>query len=181
MSVLSSPFELDASSVKIEIRPRIQGALALTAKKPLLGFRALRVRWNGAAAPGGQVAAVEIDPSTIFVVPGDIADSDRAKIEALARDELLAARAHPAIVYSVSAVETDPQGAVRLRGELVLRGSRAPLDLDFRREGGADVYRCELEVDLPQFGIKPPSAMLGALRCAERVPVAVEARLPSSA
>lgn len=134
--------------------------------------------WRGEGSAEGAGVA-EIESASIYVSSESIPESDRRKIEAQAREELLAAREYPLIVYRAAVAEPGPEGRILLQGELTLRGRSKPFSLEFTPSPESGVFRCESGIDLPSFGIRPPSAMLGALRCAPFVPVAIELRPPS--
>ena len=92
---------------------------------------------------------------------GALGESDRQKIERTIASEVLHAREHPAIVFASSAITAEGEG-FRVAGDLTLHGKRRPLTFVVRPEGDRMVAAVRLHQ--PDFGIKPYSAMLGALK-----------------
>src|SRR5215472_5047976 len=86
-------------------------------------------------------------------------DSDQ--IEENIRRDVLEPDRHPDIRFRSSRVEERSGGYV-VTGTLEIRGTTRPLELRVDREG--DRWVSEVRLHQPDFGIKPYSAMLGALR-----------------
>ena len=110
------------------------------------------------------------DPTSLTVVgarshgavqPGALGESDRHKIERTLQDEVLHVREHASIVFTSSAVTAEGEG-FRVAGDLTLHGKTRPLTFVARPEGERMVVSVQLHQ--PEFGIKPYSAMLGALK-----------------
>ena len=110
------------------------------------------------------------DPASLAVVgalhdgaaqPGAISESDRHKIERTIQDEVLHVREHASIVFTSSAVTAEGEG-FRVAGDLTLHGKTRPLTFVARPEG--DRMVAVVRLHQPDFGIKPYSAMLGALK-----------------
>lgn len=98
--------------------------------------------------------------------PAALSSANRAEIEKTIVHEVLDARRHPQVRYEASQVS-----AQRVEGQLTLRGVTRPLPGVRRDEGGRRV--AEFELDQRDFGIKPYSAMLGALKLKPEVQVRV--------
>jgi polyisoprenoid-binding protein YceI len=92
--------------------------------------------------------------------PRALSDRDRREIEATIVRDVLHARTHPAIEFRSPPVA--PSGELRIEGTLSIRGRERPLVLEPRREGDRAVI--ETTLDQTAFGIRPYTAMLGALR-----------------
>jgi YceI-like domain len=93
--------------------------------------------------------------------PGSISESDRHKIERTILDEVLQAREYASIVFASSAVTVEGEG-FRVAGDLTLHGRTRPLTFVARPDGERLVVAVRLHQ--PDFGIKPYSALLGALK-----------------
>lgn len=105
------------------------------------------------------------------VVPGALSEGDRIKIEQTIRREVLQASVHPEIRVDLRAEAmemTDDAGQAdgeftgRGTAMLQLRGTRAPVAIVVRH--GEGETRCSCEFKQSDFGIRPYSAALGALR-----------------
>ncbi len=108
--------------------------------------------------------------------PGALGESDRHKIEHTIAEEVLHAREHASIVFVSSAVTAEGEG-FRVTGDLTLHGKARPLTFLARPEGSRMVAAVRLHQ--PDFGIKPYSAMLGALKI--KPDVTVRCSLPRAA
>ncbi|HYZ90133.1 MAG TPA: YceI family protein [Myxococcales bacterium] len=120
------------------------------------------------------------DPASLRVVaamragkedPRALSDRDRAEIERNATREVLEANRYPEISF----VSSEVLGG-RVRGTLKLHGRESSGEFPFEESGG----RCiaSIDLDMRRFGIRPYSAMLGALRVAPMVRVVVTTRSP---
>jgi YceI-like domain len=97
-------------------------------------------------------------------------DDDKANIAKTIDDEVLKGGA---IEFRSTQVERRPDGITSVTGELELGGRRAPVAFelasrDGRLSGTATVKQTD-------FGIKPYTALFGALKVADEVRVAIEA------
>jgi len=135
--------------------------------------------------PGSRAVTVEVDAASLRVasalrdgrpLPGALSAADVREIERTIASTILRAREHPAIRFASEAVEPRDDGGLDVRGRLTLAGVTRPLALAARREGERLV--AEARIAQPDFGIRPYSAMLGALKV--RPVVAVRATIPAS-
>ena len=92
--------------------------------------------------------------------PAALSDRDRREIEATIVRHVLDASRFPFVEFRSGSVAPSP--GARIEGTLSIRGHDRPLALDVRREGERAVVEAILHQ--PDFGIRPYSAMLGALR-----------------
>lgn len=90
-----------------------------------------------------------------------ISDDDRKKIEGQIVEDVLHADRHPLIVFRSTAVSPDGEG-YKIDGVLELNGHARPVSTHARRSNGH--IAAELTLHQPDFGIKPFSAMMGALK-----------------
>jgi len=109
--------------------------------------------------------------------PRALSEKDRREIEATIVRDVLDARRHPAIDFRSSAVAaTVAPAEIQIDGTLSIRGRERPLRLLARRE--ADRAVIETAIHQPDFGIRPYTAMLGALRIKPDVAVRVTTPWP---
>lgn len=101
---------------------------------------------------------------------GALSDRNKREIEGNIEGDVLHARRYPEIVFRSTKVEGTGDER-RIEGVLSLHGSERPLAAVARRQAGRWVT--EVELHQPDFGIKPYSAMLGALKVQPRVRVRV--------
>jgi len=106
-----------------------------------------------------------------------LSERDRREIEATVVRDVLDARSHPAIDFHSSTVAaTVAPAEMQIDGTLSIRGRERPLSLLARREGDRAVI--ETAIHQPDFGIRPYTAMLGALRIKPDVAVTVTTPWP---
>ncbi|GAC1339586.1 MAG: hypothetical protein NVSMB23_08810 [Myxococcales bacterium] len=93
--------------------------------------------------------------------PAALSERDRRDIEATIARTVLDAPGHPFITFRSSAVTPETNG-YRVAGLLAIRGRERTIGVAARREGDRAVVEARLHQ--PEFGIKPYTAMLGALK-----------------
>jgi polyisoprenoid-binding protein YceI len=146
--------------------------------------------WSGELEIGADAAPVglevRIDMSSLVVRDGSgglkpLSDRDRREIAATARKVLSVPR-HPDATFSATTFEPagpDEAGGV-ITGTLTLAGQARPLRLDVRPSGPGG-YVATASVTQSDFGIKPYTGFLGALKVADAIGVRVEISLPQAA
>ena len=105
---------------------------------------------------------------------GALSERDRREIEAAIVRDVLDAKRHPAIEFRSRTVA--PGAGAGIEGILSIRGRDRPLTLELRRDGDRAVV--ETTIHQPAFGIRPYTAMLGALRIRPDVRVRITAPWP---
>jgi hypothetical protein len=119
------------------------------------------------------------DPTSFAVVhalkqgkpnPGSLSDKDKRQIIENLRRDVLDARKHPEIRFVSEAVTRDGN-ALRVQGQLSLNGVTRPLTVTARRVDGR--WNAEVDLRQPDFGIKPYTALMGAIRIKPAVKVRV--------
>jgi polyisoprenoid-binding protein YceI len=106
-------------------------------------------------------------------VVDDISDSNRKDIERNA-EKTLEPRKYPKIQFRSVSVKRDGNRA-HIEGDLALHGVTNPISLDAHNDGQR--WTAKIVLDQRKFGIKPFSAMLGALKI--KPDVEVEISIPS--
>lgn len=91
----------------------------------------------------------------------ELTGDDMEEIEGQVVKDVLHADQHPLIRFRSTAVRRDAEG-LRIEGDMVLNARTRPVVGTVRRIG--DEYFAEMTINQPQFGIKPFSAMMGALK-----------------
>ncbi|MDP9229012.1 MAG: YceI family protein [Actinomycetota bacterium] len=105
-----------------------------------------------------------------------LADDDKADIQQTIDDEVLKG---DAIEFRSTSVEpSDDGGRLRVGGDLKMAGNSHPVEFDLsvspkgKIEGGPTIKQTD-------WGIKPYSALFGALKVTDEVEIVIEASLPS--
>ena len=118
----------------------------------------------------GQVKDGEVRP---------LSDSDHAEIEKNLTTKVLDASRHPELSYRGEGRREGDRA--RLQGELTLRGTSRPLALEGTLEDDEQGFRITGAVRFRQtdWGIKPYSALMGALKVKDELRVSWDLRYPS--
>ena len=157
----------------------------LTFKEGLLSAVAhdlrLRVgRFGIAFDEATGVVDAGFDPASLSVVcarrdaadaPELLSDSDKRKIDAHVRDDVLHVRRHRQLTFVGKRVGGDAQ-TMQVEGQLLMHGQQRPLRVNVEQRDGK--WICEVELHQPDWGIKPFSAMLGTLRVKPTIRVQIE-------
>ena len=132
--------------------------------------------------PAGSKVTATVDAGSLLVRdarggPVGLTDSQRAEIEATVRTKVLRSDRHPRITFASTAVATDgAQTAVTGRLTIGRRTRPATLALRVARSRVPRIV-ATAAISQADFGIKPYSALLGALRVKDVIGVTVEVRL----
>ena len=145
------------------------------------------VRWSGVLTVNEDLSPadldVQIDMGALVVREGTggvkpLSDRDRREIAVTARKTLGADRFPEAVFAASTFAPTagDGDGAGEISGTFTLHGQTRPLRLQVSQTG-PDRYHAEATVVQSEYGIKPYSGFLGALRVRDAVQVTVDVDL----
>jgi polyisoprenoid-binding protein YceI len=144
-------------------------------------------RWSGELTVGADLAPtgleVRLDMGSLIVRDGSgglkpLTDRDKREIGVSAR-KVLAADRHPEATFEGTKFEPAASGGV-ISGTLTLAGRSQPLRMQVS-ETGPGKYRATTSVVQTDFGIKPYSGFLGALKVRDAVEVEIEIDLTEAA
>lgn len=136
-------------------------------------------KWSGELVIGADLAPASLDArvelGSLVVQAGTggikpLTDRDKREIIATAR-KVLSVDRYPDATFTASSFSPADDGGT-IDGTFTLAGRSAPLRLEVRQTG-PDRYRATATVRQTDFGIKPYSGFLGALRVSD--PVELEA------
>ncbi|MBO6939846.1 MAG: YceI family protein [Deltaproteobacteria bacterium] len=117
------------------------------------------------------------DPSSLSVVcarkdgrdsPGTLSAGDKKKIEGNIAKDVLHTKKHSQIRFASKAITRDGDRAT-VTGDLTLHGQTKSITAIVTKAG--DTWATEVSIHQPDFGIKPYTAMLGALKVQPTVKV----------
>ena len=121
-------------------------------------------------------------PIATFTVPARALKSEHDRMNKLMW-EALAADRHPNLTFALESARLQgaggPSAKVEVKGSLTVAGVAKPVTLlmDVRRDGDRVVASGELPLKMSDFGIKPPTAMMGTVRTGDAVRVKIETTL----
>jgi polyisoprenoid-binding protein YceI len=140
-------------------------------------------RWSGELTVNDDLSPaaleVRIDMGSLIVREGTgglrpLSDRDRREIAVTARKTLRADR-YPEATFSATKFEPDNGGGT-IAGTLTLAGQSRPMRLQITATG-EDRYHATASVVQSEYGIKPYTGFLGALRVRDAVSVDVDVDL----
>jgi polyisoprenoid-binding protein YceI len=128
--------------------------------------------------------SVRLDLSSLVVIDGTgglkpLTDRERREIGVTAR-KVLGVDRHPEAAFTATAFESGSNGGGFIAGSLALGGTTRPLRLHVSKSG-ADQYHATASIRQSEFGIKPYTAFLGALRVSDVVGIEVDVDLSDPA
>jgi polyisoprenoid-binding protein YceI len=118
------------------------------------------------AAPAQTHVDLEIDAGDFRLLDTWVSEKDRKKIADYTRSaKMLDTAKYPVMSFHSESVEAAGDG-YKVTGELTIRGMTKPvvLSVKARPEGDSLVVEGESSFSMAKFGLKPPSALLGAIR-----------------
>jgi polyisoprenoid-binding protein YceI len=140
--------------------------------------------WNGKADintddPGSSSVQVSIDAGSLEVLEGKggakpLSDSDKKDIKKNINDKCLNTSRYGQITFESTAVSGSS-----LKGDLTINGQSRPVTLDLLVDDNGHV-KATTSFQQSQFGIKPFSAMLGALKVKDNVDITIDLQLPTA-
>jgi len=148
-------------------------------------LRILAGRWDGSLTldpddDSRSQLALRIDATGFDVQEGTggvkpLTDADRAEIKANIAKKVLHADRFPEISFVSTAIAPTVNGSRSVVGNLTLAGVTRTVRFDLDVADGA--VRASAALDQSDFGIKPFTALMGALKVADRVEIRAEARV----
>lgn len=87
---------------------------------------------------------------------------------------------YPEVTFSSHSVAADGGQRLRLNGNLTLAGSTKPVsvDLNIERQNGAERLTGTVQLTHSEFGLKPYSGLMGALKIKDAVEIDFDLKLP---
>lgn len=162
-----------------------EGLLSKVAHDLELAVEDFEVRWEGAGEPDGEAVRATFRADSIRVLhalrdgrpnPRALSARDHRKIEDSIRGEVLDTRRYPEVRFRSTAIRPAGDGRWDLRGELSIRGRARPVSGTARREG--DRLVAAFRLDQRDWGIRPFTALMGALKIQPHVDVRLEIPAP---
>ena len=180
MSIVAGTHRLGPENGTLSVRTSRTGAVAKAGHDLLIHVTA----WEATVEVGDDGAPTSIvldaDPTSLQVREGTggmkaLGDDDKEGIAQTIHDEILKGRA---VQFRSTSVKPATDGGVRVEGELTLAGATRPVGFDVAIDGGR--ISGGVVVKQSDWGIKPYSALFGALKVADEIELEIDARLPSS-
>jgi hypothetical protein len=170
-----STYTLGPDDGTLSVRTGRTGTVAKAGHDLLIEVRA----WTATLDLEAPRLTLDADATSLHVVEGTggikaLDDDDRANIRQTIDDEILGRND---IAFRSSDVQRTDGGLV-VRGDLTLVGTTRPIAFDLALTDGRVTGTAV--VTQTEWGIKPYSALFGALKVADEVRVEIDAALPQS-
>jgi polyisoprenoid-binding protein YceI len=126
-------------------------------------------------------ASAQVPSFSVFEATGGakpLSRGDQSDIKRNIEEKVLSTRSHPSIDFRSTGVMKVDDSKATLNGELTIAGRQKPVTVQLTMKDGK--VRAAFQVVQSQWGIKPFSAMMGALKVKDSVDVILEVDLPAS-
>ncbi|MFN2568463.1 MAG: YceI family protein [Candidatus Dormibacteria bacterium] len=146
-------------------------------------------QWKGSVTidpdtPSNSSVSVSFDTGTFQVLSGTggakpLSDKDRKDILNNIAGKVLHTDKHPQITFTSERVDASAENRVGVDGKLTIAGTTRPVHLELTLEQTSGGVRASgtLPVKQTEFGIKPFTALMGALKVKDDMEIDVEAAL----
>lgn len=181
MSIQPGTHTLGPENAKLLIRTARTGGAAKAGHDLVIEVRSWNATVQAGAEPGDTQMQLSADSRSLHVLEGTggikpLGGKDRDSIRQTIDDDVLKGCA---IEFHSTSVTPGGDGGLRVAGELDLFSKRGPISFDLR-SGDDGRLTGSAVVKQTEFGIKPYSALFGALKVADEVTVEIEGTVPSS-
>jgi YceI-like domain len=180
MSIEPGKYELGPETGKLRIRTGRRGGAAKAGHDLLIEVGSWKATIDASAQPAETRMSLSADAKSMRVIEGTggmmtLGDSDKDGIRQTIDEEVL--KGAP-IEFRSTDVQTRNDGGLQVNGELELLGKTAPVSFTLQTgEHGRLMGAAKLTQS--DWGIKPYSALFGALKVADELDVEFGADLPS--
>ena len=128
-----------------------------------------------------STASVTVDTRSLEVVSGaggakPLSDKDRRDIKENIDKKVLKTDKFPEITFQSSRVESKGADKATVHGDLTIMGTARPATMEIAVTGNKATATMTLKQS--DWGIKPFSALMGALKLADQLTIVVEATVP---
>jgi polyisoprenoid-binding protein YceI len=144
-------------------------------------------RWNGtitldADTPANSSVSVTMEAGSLEVLSGTggakpLSDKDKKDILSNMQGKILHTDKHPQITFVSDNVEQNGPDRATVNGQLTVTGTTRPVRMELALEETGGAMRASGTISLKQtdFGIKPYTGLLGALKVKDVLEIDIEA------
>lgn len=168
--------KLDASQVQCQVLTYKEGLLSAVAHDLKLDVTKLSIDFDAE----GMTIAATFDATSLSVRcamkegeerPGTLSAKDKRDIESNIAKDVLQTKKHKEIRFTSKSI-SESGDTYRVRGTLEIKGKSRDVSFDVRGKG--DNLEAKIRLHQPDYGVKPYSAMLGALKIKPDIDVLVK-------
>ncbi|MGZ5324143.1 MAG: YceI family protein [Solirubrobacterales bacterium] len=179
MPIATGTYELGPDNASLQVKTGHHGAAAKAGHDLVIDVTSWQATLDVAEDPAQSSLKLSADPASLRVREGSggvqaLSDSDKAKIDRTTAGDVL--RGKPIEFRSTRVVAAEGDERLSVSGELELAGQSHPVELQLSI-GPDGRLSAAATLNQPDWGIKPYSALFGALKVADAVEIVAEAEL----
>jgi polyisoprenoid-binding protein YceI len=173
MAIQAGTYKLGPDNASLHVETGRSGAAAKAGHDLIIDVQS----WEATLEVGdGSSLQLSADPTSLHVREGKgglqaLGDDDKADIRKTIDKDVLKQKS---VTFQSTTVEESGDG-LRVSGDLELGGKTKPVSFDLSESGG--ILTGSAPINQTDWGIKPYSALFGALKVNDEVKVVVEAKL----
>ena len=176
MSIQAGTYKLGPDNATLRVKTGRHGAAAKAGHDLVIEVKSWEATLNVADDDAASSLELTADPTSLHVVKGEggmqaLGDDDKADIRKTIDKDVLKTKA---IAFKASSV-ADADGGLTVSGDLELGGKSKPVEFVVTSDGGK--VAGSTTISQSDWGIKPYSALFGALKVNDDVTVEVEGNL----
>lgn len=177
MAIQAGTYKLGPDNATLRVKTGRHGAAAKAGHDLVIEVKSWEATLEVGDDPAASSLALTADPTSLHVLKGEggmqaLGDDDRADIRKTIDNDVLKKKEIEFRSKDVS----DDGGALAVTGELTMGGKSKTVDFVVSEDGGK--LAGSAAVKQSDWGIKPYSALFGALKVNDEVTVEVEGSLP---
>jgi polyisoprenoid-binding protein YceI len=177
MAIQAGTYKLGPDNATLRVKTGRHGAAAKAGHDLVIEVKSWEATLEVGDDPAASSLALTADPTSLHVLKGEggmqaLGDDDRADIRKTIDNDVLKKKE---IEFRSTGVSGD-DGALAVTGELTMGGKSKTVDFVVSEDGGK--LAGSAAVKQSDWGIKPYSALFGALKVNDEVTVEVEGSLP---
>jgi polyisoprenoid-binding protein YceI len=180
VSIQAGTYRLGHDTGTLSVRTGRSGAAAKAGHNLVIAVTSWEATLDVGANPADTHLALAADGASLRVLEGTggmqaLGDDDKASIEQTIHDDVLKRRG---ITFRSTRVQPAPDATgLSVQGDLTLLGATHPISFDLAVAADGTLSGAAI-VKQTTWGIKPYSALFGALKVVDEVEIRIDARLP---
>jgi polyisoprenoid-binding protein YceI len=186
MALPAGTHELGPATGDLLVHTTRDGVAARAGHDLVLEVRRWSARIVADDATGRSTLTATVDARSMGVRGGTggvkpLTDRDMAEITKNIAQKVLRSDRHPEITFVSTSVQGS-EGRLDVEGELTIAGTTRParFAVALEDQDGTSVLRASVTLVQSAWGIRPFTALMGALKVADSIEISAEARLPSA-
>jgi polyisoprenoid-binding protein YceI len=178
MAIQAGTYKLGPDNATLRVKTGRHGAAAKAGHDLVIEVKSWEATLEVGDDPAASSLALTADPTSLHVLKGEggmqaLGDDDKADIRKTIDNDVLKKKE---IEFRSTGVSSADDGGLSVDGDLTMGGKSKPVDFVVSEDGGKLAGSATFKQS--DWGIKPYSALFGALKVNDEVTVEVEGSLP---